>query len=65
MNFKISVLYGLSLTIVGTAKGPVQARELRRGAFIFAPKSESGKHQPSHITQHVTLEITWFYKRNL
>lgn len=44
-----SVLYGLSLTIVGTAKGPVQARELRRGAFIFAPKSESGKHQPSHI----------------
>jgi len=39
-----SVLYGLSLTIVGTAKGPVQARELRRRAFIFAPKSESGKH---------------------
>ncbi|CAD1474710.1 unnamed protein product, partial [Heterotrigona itama] len=35
------VLYGLLLTIVGTAKGPGQARELRRGAFIFAPKSES------------------------
>lgn len=50
MHIKEPVLYGLLLTIVGTAKGPGQARELRRGAFIFAPKSESGKHQPSHIT---------------
>lgn len=41
--------YGLLLTIYGTEKGPIKTRELRRGAFVFAPKHESGKHlAPPH-----------------